>query len=327
MRPGVRYACVGDGLCCTDAHVLGPVTRVEAARISAVRPGAVMRNRQLAIAALRTENGGCVFLGEGGCSLHRDRGAAFKPATCRHFPIGLVATPSGGRVTTEHRCPCRTMGERPLLDASEAERALTEGGERLSAHARVPATIALEKRRRVSFARYEALEAELLGALAAGRSIEDALAVEAFPPLADVTWADVGHHLRGRLDGTASTTALAWAGDAVLALVASTRVGTRDRPWKPAFDRAEARSPESDPEAIFADWVADEIWSLSWQPIATFSVARSALASRLAIARWVSARLRSEGTRPDRAAAEGVLVGEMAGAATLWDSVLAAIVE
>jgi hypothetical protein len=316
---------MGDGLCCTDAHVLGPVTRAEAARISAVRPGAVIQNRTLAIAALRTEGGSCVFLGEGGCSLHRERGAAFKPATCRHFPVGLVATPHGGRVTTEHRCPCRTMGERPPLDAAEAARSLTEGGERLVAHARVGTDIALDASRRVPFALYEALEGEMLGGLAAGKAIEDVLGIEAFSPLQTIVWSDVGHHLRGRLDGTASTTALAWAGDAVLALTDGLRTRPRDRPWKPAFDRAERRSVEGDPEAIFADWVADEIWNLSWTTTATLSVAKASIASRLAIARWVAMRLRAEGTRPDRAAAEGVLVGEMSGAATLWDSVLDAL--
>ena len=27
VRPGARFACAGDGLCCTDLHALGPLTR------------------------------------------------------------------------------------------------------------------------------------------------------------------------------------------------------------------------------------------------------------------------------------------------------------
>ena len=31
-RPGARYTCFGDGLCCTDIHGIGPLTKKECLR-------------------------------------------------------------------------------------------------------------------------------------------------------------------------------------------------------------------------------------------------------------------------------------------------------
>ena len=61
-------------------------------------------------------DGGCVFLmADQRCSVHAQLGAEAKPDGCRRFPLGLAATPNGGRITTDHRCPCRTMGDRPEI--------------------------------------------------------------------------------------------------------------------------------------------------------------------------------------------------------------------
>ena len=38
VRPGARYRCFGDGLCCTDIHILGPLTKTEAKRVAKVDP-------------------------------------------------------------------------------------------------------------------------------------------------------------------------------------------------------------------------------------------------------------------------------------------------
>lgn len=322
VRPGARHACAGDGLCCTDAHVLGPVTRAEAVRACAIEPRAIVRNRALSIAALRTVGHDCVFLDAGGCRLHREQGALYKPATCRHFPLALVATPAGLRVTSDHRCPCRSLGDRPLLDEAAARGALTAGGERLVPQHRVGATVALAKGRRAAFSRYVRIEAELLDALSNGAACDDVLAEAPFPPLEGITWGDVGHHLRSKLDGTSAGDALAWGGDAILALLELAKPSLRARPWSPAFDRAEARAAESDAEAIFADWIADELWALPWEGVTTFDRGRAALATQLAIARWVAGRLVAIGTRADRAAAEGVLVGELSARSPAWTSTL-----
>ena len=33
-RPGARYTCFGDGLCCTDIHGIGPLTKKEVAGLN-----------------------------------------------------------------------------------------------------------------------------------------------------------------------------------------------------------------------------------------------------------------------------------------------------
>ena len=123
VRPGARYACFGDGLCCTDIHGLGPLTRREVTAIRRIDSGAAPYSELFEDHMLRTAaDGGCVFLmADRRCALHAEHGPEAKPDGCRRFPLGLVATPSGGRITTEHRCPCPTLGDRPPLDASAAE--------------------------------------------------------------------------------------------------------------------------------------------------------------------------------------------------------------
>ena len=76
-------------------------------------------------------DGGCVFLmADQRCSVHAQRGAEAKPDGCRRFPLGLVATPNGGRITTDHRCPCRTMGDRPEIRPEDVESSISDGGSR-----------------------------------------------------------------------------------------------------------------------------------------------------------------------------------------------------
>ena len=80
-------------------------------------------------------DGGCVFLmGDQRCSVHAELGPEAKPEGCRRFPLGLVGTPSGGRITTEHRCPCRTMGDRPDIDPDATEPSIMDGGLRRPPH-------------------------------------------------------------------------------------------------------------------------------------------------------------------------------------------------
>ena len=117
-RRGAHYTCFGDGLCCTDLHGLGPLTKKEVKALKLVSPGVIEPPSEEGFdePMLRTRgDGGCLFLGPDRCYLHAALGAEAKPAGCRRFPLGLTATPDGGRVTTRHRCPCRTLGRRPLL--------------------------------------------------------------------------------------------------------------------------------------------------------------------------------------------------------------------
>lgn len=336
VRPGARYRCFGDGLCCTDVHLLGPLTRKEVVRLKVIDARSSKHDELLDAPVLRTrKNGACLFLDERGCSLHADLGAHTKPASCRRFPYRLVGTPHGGRVVTEHRCPCRTMGARPRLDVADAEASLADDHGRLQADARVPDMLKKTKTTRISFATYARLEAQWLARILGNEDVLDVLGGHReLPELHSASWLDVAHLLRARIDGSACGDALAWFGDTLLELL-SQREGARDdprmpskfrtraRPWSEAFDRAEARSPNVDhPGAIIADFVADALWSLEWVGRTSLDGAFAELSVRVIVARAIVDKLFREGARADRAAAEAVTIVELAGASGVWNSVV-----
>ena len=263
----------------------------------------------------------CLQLQAGGrCGLHARFGEDAKPVGCRRFPWGLVSTPRGGRITTEHRCPCRTLGDRPALDAAEAERSLCDRAGRLEVDLRAPAHMRLSDRRAVPFERYAALEAELLDRLLRGERAEEVLDAEPLPALRQGSWRGVVAEFLALLDETAGGIAVATFGDALLELLGDPSPARRDRPWAPAFERAIARSkaPE-DPERLLNDWLADELWMLRWlEWECAFDGARAELATRLAAARRIAQRFCDEGLRPDQATAEAILIAALAGATEGW---------
>jgi Fe-S-cluster containining protein len=324
VRPGARFYCHGDGLCCTDIHVLGPLTRPEALDVRALRGGEATERDDDGEVALKTgKDGSCVFLDDGLCEIHARLGMEAKPMGCRRFPFGLVATPAGGRVTTEHRCPCRSLGERPPIEVGEAEAQLTDPRGRLKADDRACLRMRLTNEKRVSFKRYAEIEAVLLARLAAGENPLKVLRATPFPELDDGNWLKVACEFIDMDDDTAGGVALAWFGDAVLQLSEGHRPPRRERPWAGAFDRAIARCRKpARPVEIYDDWIADEIWMLrafSWGP---FDVARAELATRYVIARQVAKRLRAGGVRADQAAAEAVMVVDVATGSTEWPDVV-----
>ena len=87
VRPGARFTCSGDGLCCTDLHALGPLTRTEVKLVTKLRPGSVIKHEELEQPCMRTaEGGGCAQLNEDGwCRIHVEDGPEHKPGGCRRF--------------------------------------------------------------------------------------------------------------------------------------------------------------------------------------------------------------------------------------------------
>jgi hypothetical protein len=325
LRPGARYRCFGDGLCCTDIHAIGPIAPREVVRLRPLSPAPLVRNEALGGVVVEPKDGACGNVGPEGCRIHAAHGLLAKPSPCRRFPYRITRTPLGRRVSTEHRCPCRTMGARPPLDLEDVLASVRDARGRIEADVIVANEVQLTSDERVSFEAWAALESALLARLAAGDDPLAALDAAPFPALDGVRWADVAHHYRGKLDGSACGDALAWFGDVILGLEEDAPRKLRQRPWSPSFDRAEARSPAvGAPAQIVADWLADELWSMEWTERGTFAHARADLATRAVVARTIAERLGAAGVRPDRAAAEGVLIAEMAGAAPLWRSVVRA---
>jgi hypothetical protein len=299
----------------------------EATTFTSITPGVVRRHRTLRILHLDTvphPAGGraCTFLRPDGCSIHPRR-----PATCRHFPFGLIATPLGLRITTEHRCPCRSLGPRPPLDLDLVRSSLARRSGKLRPELRVGARV-LVGGRWLGFRRFaEEVEQPLLTSLL-HPSPDLSLLGEPFPPLDGSSWTDVAHLLRGyAAEGSSGAVAVGWFADTLLTLRGTSTRAQRGRPWSWAFDRAEARGGAAvSPEAVLGDWAADVLWSLIWTQHGSFTRGLAELATRLAVADAVARRLQEQlGLRPDRAAAEAAMTAELVGALPLWDSVRASI--
>lgn len=172
------------------------------------------------------------------------------------------------------------------------------------------------------------METELLAAIDRAHLPSAALGAAPMPRLDGLRWTDVAHLLRSRIDGSACGDALAWAGDALLGLLGEGRRPARRRPWSASFDRSQSCvSRERTGRAVVADWIADEIWSLEWTTRGSFAVALAELATRALVAEDVAATIERAGARPDRAAAEAVLVAELTGASSLWRGIVAHIHE
>jgi hypothetical protein len=329
VRPGARFACSGDGLCCTDLHALGPLTRAETKLVKKLRPGSVIYHEEVEAPCMRTAaNGGCAQLNaEGWCRIHVEDGPEKKPGGCKRFPYGLVTTPYGGRITTESRCPCRTLGERPALDPADADRSLRDLAGRLesdlTADKRIPMTIT----KKISFEEYERIEADMIERLMRGERAEDVLACKPLPGMFDSSWPVWAAGFYELDDGTRGGVALAWFADTLLALCTGNTPPERPRPWAAPFERGAARAKKpATADAVINDWIADELWMMRGLGFGCpFDVARAELATRLCVVRAVTSRLRAMGVRPDQAAAEAVMMGELAAACEHWDDVVEAI--
>jgi hypothetical protein len=329
VREGARFSCAGDGLCCMDIHSLGPLGERDVALLSLIAPGLARRAGDHACLRMK-EDGSCVFLGEapGGaprpCGLHGAADGALKPVTCRRFPYGLTATPSGGRITTFHCCPCRTMGAREAVTAEAAEPCLRDRAGRLSSSHRVGAKVWIGGRSRIAFDRWEREEAALIARLLGGEAPERVLDRAPFPRLAGSTWRAVGEELVEFDGSTRLGVAHRFFGDALLARH-GVEAPPRERPWAEAFDRAERRSrprPTGARPSAWADYVADWIWAMLWTGDGSFERCRHELATRLALGRDVERRLLGLGARPDRAEAEAITITDLVGTADAWPTLV-----
>lgn len=328
VRPGARFGCLGYGLCCTNIHLIGPLTHAEARELRLRRKHSVVFDKDIEGLCIRVDAAGrCVYLSDRGCEIHLRDGAQAKPVGCRRFPYGLIATPLGGRITTEHRCPCRILGDRPPLSLEKAESSLLDRAGRLEVDRRVGNRVALVHGQPVSFARYARLEATLLGRLELGERAESVLAAKPLPALGKRSWSEFAAEIFEAREPSAGGEALAWFGDALLELAAGHKPPKRSRPWADIFAQAgAAHHARSNVDAIWNDWVADVIWMLRFLPWGPFDVARAELSTRLAVAKLVQKRIRKLGIPADQAAAEAVMICELASENDQWHDVVAAIV-
>lgn len=325
-RPNATFTCFSDGLCCTDIHALGPLTRAEVKDMRTLAPDSVEYNEDAEDMCLATRAGGCHFLRDGKCSIHAQRGPEAKPTGCRRFPYGLVSTPDGGRVTTEHRCPCRTLGERPPIDLQDADVSLRDRAGRLEVDQVVPQRMPINRKKRITWEAYCELESALLSRLHAGEKAEDVLDSRPLPTLSEGDWPVFAAEFFGMADGTAGGVALGYFGDALLHVSAGHLPPERPRPWAPAFERASARTRTPlEPERMYNDWVADELWMLRYLEWGALDRGRAELSTRLLVARTLQARFEGIGVRCDQAVAEALMCVDIATASSEWPCAVEAI--
>ena len=324
VRKGARYRCHGDGVCCTDVHAIGALEDDEVARLQTLQPEVVGYSDLVEAHVLRMrQDGSCPFLGESGCMLHEPMGGLLKPHPCWRFPFGLTATPRGGRVTTEHRCPCRTVGaDRPAIEPDGAREELTEQDGAIRPNHRVRDEVPIRRGETISFAEYEAIEAPMLQALLEEEaSPESVLDREPFPPLIEGTWGAIAAGMKVVSTESRFDAALDWFGAAIDARDGGP-MASASRPWAENFERAEARTPvPEDPEAMIRDWVADAIWCLYWTAFGSFEQLRSELVTRVWILRAIARKLVADGARPDIATAEALMIVDLVGTSEWWEGV------
>ena len=205
------------------------------------------------------------------------------------------------------------------MDLKEAEVSLADRSGRLEVDQAVPSRMPISTRKRITWQNYRELENELLQRLADGEPAEAVLDAEPLPPLESSEWPVYAAEFFGMVDGTAGGTALGYFGDALLHVSAGHFPPERDRPWAEAFERARLRTPEpQDPEQMFNDWVADELWMLRFLEWGALDRGRAELATRLLVARTIATRIEQMGVRPDQAVAEALMCVDIATASSEW---------
>ena len=331
VREGVRYACFGDGLCCTDIHAIGPIRLSERARLRVLHDGIVAHDPRddVHVLVMRAESGSCIFLEEGRCAVHEPLGGLLKPLACKQFPISLTATPDGGRVVTEHKCPCRTMGERPLLTVTDSLPAFTVRG-KLAPVARVGRKVPMAAGETLPFARYRERERALMSAVQRAESAAEtqrALHPTTFPPLRTGSWPALARELHAALEGrTRLEHVMRMLTEAIVAECEPPSASPRTRgsapPWRDAFERGLARTGTPlDAHAMLTDFVLDQIWAMHWIDEFPFDTFRAELATRVRLFEVLHGWFVADGLRSDQAAAEAILVIELGGGTDWWQDI------
>jgi hypothetical protein len=331
VRPGARFDCVGDGLCCSDIHAVGALSEDDCEMLSMISEDAIDRHQaeDAAVMMMRSDTGRCVFWSEEGCAIHAQLGPEMKPTPCIQFPYALTATPVGGRISTQHRCTCRTLGPLPPVTPESARSCLLDSSGELKPEHAVLDEVAWSATETLSFAEYEEREAELLAALLEAKSLTTVLRADPFPALDGMTWPEVADELLEFRGPSRAATASRWFGDAIGFLVERRQRTESARPWADAFERAGRRVQQPvAPNKVFGDWLADELWSMRWTHYGSLARARTEWATRLAIARRIAGWLDISTPLHDNiSAAEAVMIVDVIGTTDPWDKVQAAIRE
>lgn len=280
-----------------------------------------------AVMMMRSDTGRCVFWSDAGCALHSQLGPEMKPSPCIQFPYALTATPVGGRVSTQHRCSCRTLGPLPPITADTVRPNLTGSDGELTFEHAVLDEVKWTDAETISFEEYARREKGLLGRLMDGQKLSSVLGAEPFPALEGTSWLEVADELLEFQGSSRAACASRWFADAIGFLVGRRDRTETARPWADAFERAASRVTEpASPNQVFGDWLADELWAMRWTHWGSLARARSEWATRLAIARRIAGWLDISTPLADNvAAAEAVMIVDVISTTDPWEAAQAAI--
>jgi hypothetical protein len=201
---------------------------------------------------------------------------------------------------------------------STASKALSAEGPLQASH-KVPARIPLSDQTTASFATYAGLEESVLAELIGGRPAAEALAVPAgLPRLRVGSWAGASDVFSMVPKTTRSGHALGWFGAGIREAMGRAEGSSLARPWRDAFDRVESTGAPATAESVIGDYLADHLWGLTWVHEGAFDRARVVASALGCIASTIARRLVAEGSRPDRAAAEAVMIVEIGEKQPAW---------
>ena len=324
IRKGAKFTCHADGLCCSSIHLLGPVAGKELIDVRRLSRKAVTYEHDYRSYMMTLKDNACMFLRPDNlCGVHAEIGVDKKPATCRKFPFALTATPIGRRVTTAHRCPCRTIGEGAPLTPEGVDKEIRIDGQVLRSERTVFGKVTLSPGKSVAFSTYLQIEARFIDRLLAG---EDAMKVLGQKPWRELrgatSWEDVAADMHEPADDSYYSIMRLWIGDAILNAVEGKRFPKRERPWARFYENSKRRSPKiRDPKVIINDWLADDFWSMDWMDNGNLERALRDWATRVDIIRRISKHMIKQGVRRDSATAEASMMVDAVCTCEDWDEV------
>jgi Fe-S-cluster containining protein len=189
IAPDTGWSCRSCARCCSEHHLLGPVTKQERDAILAGFDG--LSERKLADGAnflllptgderelylIRPRDGFCPYLdqADGRCVVHARLGEDVKPAVCRMFPFHVTRTPDGWDAGLSLTCPTVARGDGP--DPTPEVQAIVS---KLPVFHRLvhdaPQVVALDDGVRVPWSDYRAWENEALKVIGdTGRPVGEA---------------------------------------------------------------------------------------------------------------------------------------------------------
>jgi Fe-S-cluster containining protein len=180
-----NFSCHSCGKCCVtpwkvkvDPEKVAPIRETETFRSlqrSGFVPLVVVEDGETRVG--RRENHSCLFMSDGGCSIHRERGGFAKPTVCQLYPFALVNSPDGYYLSLSFSCPSVLRGEgRPLSEQIDAvKRTISESSYYSSEAMAANSHVALTQSCAMEWSEYLRVEEALVSCIGTENTMKDLL--------------------------------------------------------------------------------------------------------------------------------------------------------